>query len=159
MTDVKKTMNTLSSRGWTVTSSTPDPEPDTPVYMGVELRRALNKVQHEIDPVACIALIDKGAELNGKDGHNGWTALFYAVQTKQMDVVQHLISKGADLTIKSISGHTARDIASMCNASEIADFLDQAQIRIEDERKRFLEAGAPLKTRAPMMKKIVLKRN
>lgn len=148
----------LSSRGWTVTSSTPEPQPDTPVYMGVELRRALNKVQHEIDPAACIALIDKGAELNGQDGHNGWTALFYAVQTKQMDVVQRLIHKGADLTIKSTSGHTARDLASMCGADEFVELLEAAQTRIEEEHKRFLDAGAPLQTRTKLMKPIRLKR-
>ena len=159
MSHNSKTMNTLSNRGWTVTSSTPEPQPDTPVFLGVALRRALNKVQHEIDPAACIALIDQGADLNGQDGHNGWTALFYAVQTQQMDVAKHIIAKGGDLTIKSSAGHTACDLASQCNAMAFVELLEQAQMRIEDARKKHLEAGAPLQTRAKLMKPIQLKRN
>jgi serine/threonine-protein phosphatase 6 regulatory ankyrin repeat subunit A len=55
--------------------------------------------------------------------NNGRTALHYAVEKDQIEIVKLLKQKGADLTLKDDSGRTALHIAQSKGLSTIANML------------------------------------
>lgn len=53
-------------------------------------------------------LIEKGANINEKDKESGWTPLHFAVTRQNMEeIVEYLITNGADVNAKSFDGSTA----------------------------------------------------
>lgn len=60
---------------------------------------------------AAVALLDKGAKIDEKDGH-GLTALMYAVQTGHREMVAMLLNKGAHINEKDHAGQTALMLAA-----------------------------------------------
>ena len=67
-------------------------------------------------------LTKNGADVNAVSS-NGTTALMLAAQNAKIDVVEHLIAKGADVSKKDATGMTALDYAIK---AEIADYTIQS---------------------------------
>ncbi len=65
-------------------------------------------------PAAMIdLLVAKGAQVNARGDYDGWTPLHMAASADEdAAVVQALLKAGADRTLKSQSGKTAREMAS-----------------------------------------------
>ncbi|TWT15663.1 ankyrin repeat domain-containing protein [Reyranella sp. CPCC 100927] len=65
-------------------------------------------------PAAMIdLLVSKGAQVNARGDYDGWTPLHMAASADEdAAVVQALLKAGADRTLKSQSGKTAREMAS-----------------------------------------------
>jgi ankyrin repeat protein len=56
-------------------------------------------------------------------GPFGWTPLFYAVRSNQIEVVKVLLENGADPTVKDTDGNTIMDIAIKKNHMELFTLL------------------------------------
>lgn len=65
-----------------------------------------------------------GADVNACEG-DGWTALHMACFYGYTNIVQTLLSGGADSTLKTKGGHTPADIAVESGHDEAADILSQ----------------------------------
>ncbi|KUF99223.1 hypothetical protein AM588_10011287 [Phytophthora nicotianae] len=66
----------------------------------------------------CVWLIENGADPNAIDV-NGDTALHYAVELERYDLVETLMKRGADSSIKNVKGLSAVDIAEEEDLKEI----------------------------------------
>lgn len=75
----------------------------------------------ELDEVKL--LVENGACINQQDKGNGFTALIKATYKKNIDVVEYLLSKGADRTICSFERKTALDYAYEKNYKDIIKVL------------------------------------
>jgi ankyrin repeat protein len=74
-------------------------------------------------------LLDKGAEVDGKD-NNGLTALRVTVQGGHLEAVQILVKRGADINVKEFNGqHSPVDIALILGHTQIYLWLMQQQDR------------------------------
>ncbi|MEQ9164954.1 MAG: ankyrin repeat domain-containing protein, partial [Fulvivirga sp.] len=67
-------------------------------------------------------LIDNGADVNLQSA-NGATALFYAINFSQHNMVKLLIGNGADLTMTDAKGNTAYEQAKRQGNMEIMAML------------------------------------
>ena len=67
-------------------------------------------------------LIDKGADVNLQD-HQGYTALHYAVETKNFDAVTCLVYNGADVNLFTSSKHTPLMLACQSQNMDAVNFL------------------------------------
>jgi ankyrin repeat protein len=56
-------------------------------------------------------------------GPAGWTPLFYAVRSNQIEVVKVLLKHGADPTVRDKYGFTIVDIATQKEYTELVDLL------------------------------------
>ena len=56
-------------------------------------------------------------------GPSGWTPLFYAVRSNQIEVVKILLENGADPTVRDKDGNTILDIAIQKNHMELFTLL------------------------------------
>ena len=65
-------------------------------------------------------LLDYGANPNFQT-KQGFTALIFAVQEMQVEVVKTLVKRGADITIKGYQGLTALDIATTTKPNKIIE--------------------------------------
>lgn len=98
------------------------------------------------DISAISALLQKGADINSKIVENGLTPLMIATKTNNAQVVRYLITKGADLNIKSNNGRTALHIATMNNLFDMFAILVKAgaQVDIKDNNDKIaLEYVSP----------------
>ncbi|GMF09243.1 unnamed protein product [Phytophthora lilii] len=68
----------------------------------------------------CVWLIENGADPNAID-ENGDTALHYAVELERYDLVETLMKRGADSSIKNLKGLSAMEIAEEDDLKEILD--------------------------------------
>lgn len=80
-------------------------------------------------------LLGRGAPLNSimyEPGSDAWRLYFWvgagtplhkAVELGKLDVVRHLLDKGADISIKNPKGQTAQQVARQLGYSEIARLL------------------------------------
>jgi ankyrin repeat protein len=70
-------------------------------------------------------LLRVGAQIDARDGKNGRTALFYAVERNDSPLVALLLTRGADPTVTTYSGCTAVQVAasSLCS-SELLQLLE-----------------------------------
>ena len=62
----------------------------------------------------CDLLLAKGADVNAQltgAGAEGYTALMFASTNNKLDLVEYLISKGADVHLKAEDGTTALSLA------------------------------------------------
>ncbi|KAG6590699.1 myosin-like protein [Phytophthora cinnamomi] len=66
----------------------------------------------------CVWLIENGADPNAIDV-NGDTALHYAVELERYDLVETLMKRGADSSIKNLKGLSAKEIAEEDDLKEI----------------------------------------
>ncbi len=72
------------------------------------------------DDVGAInTLISNGADINSKFSENGYTALMYAIQTKNLRTIRYLITKGANLNAQGNDGKTALHLAATSHDVEI----------------------------------------
>ena len=69
------------------------------------------------------ALLDAGANINTVDKEEHWSALMFAASEGQMEVVQTLIAKGADLHLKDIDDESAYDFANANGHTLVAEFI------------------------------------
>ena len=75
----------------------------------------------DIDQVR--SLIAIGEELNEKS--LGLTPAMYAARYNKAEVLKVLLLNGANLSIKSDQGNTAKDYAKMSNAKDVLDVIKQ----------------------------------
>jgi uncharacterized protein len=76
------------------------------------------------DPVAC--LIKAGADFNKAEKINLWPPVYAAVYHNHKDIVELLLTVGADIYTKDNSGRTALDIAREKGYQEIVELLQKA---------------------------------
>ena len=72
-------------------------------------------------------------DINTQDGNDNWnTALHLAIGRNELEVVNFLLSQGADTNIKNGEGKTPLGLAEECNHVEIIDalksFISQAEL-------------------------------
>ena len=71
-------------------------------------------------------MVENGTDINAKDSDWGYTALIYAAEYVNLEIVQFLIESGADVNIKNNDGKTALDLAE---TEEIKEVLKKAGIK------------------------------
>ena len=69
-----------------------------------------------------------GADVNARDS-DGFTALHYAACVGDDRIAVYLLDKGADHTIRSVSGRTALDLAGSKGYLEVARAIVQRDLR------------------------------
>jgi hypothetical protein len=63
-------------------------------------------------------------DINAQDGNDNWnTALHLAIERNELEVVNFLLSQGADIRIKNGNGKTCLELAKECNKGKIIDAL------------------------------------
>ena len=78
------------------------------------LRNSLMKAVIEDDTQAVKKLLEKGADANTRESPGGWSALHYAAQNGNVEVVEILLSKGADPNyVGTAPGQTGRTQISL----------------------------------------------
>lgn len=100
----------------------------------VEQRTPLRAAAGYNQTQAAILLVSIGAEVNCPDCGN-YTPLFWSAYFGNYDLAKYLIDNGADISIKSIDGHTALTIAQ----TEITDELKKENPEIVKGRQRIVE--------------------
>ncbi|CAH1154571.1 unnamed protein product [Phaedon cochleariae] len=78
-------------------------------------------------------LLDKGADVNGRDKH-GRTILHYAAEGRKIELVKYLVSRGATIHVVDRKGYTPFHLSVHVNSSEMLSF--------------FIENGADVNTKA-----------
>jgi ankyrin repeat protein len=68
-------------------------------------------------------LLDHGAEINARDQESSATPLSYAASLGRTEVVELLLARGADPTLKNIRGQSPLDIAVENNQQEVSALL------------------------------------
>ncbi|KAI9922395.1 hypothetical protein PsorP6_002691 [Peronosclerospora sorghi] len=95
----------------------------------------------------CVWLIENGADPNAVD-ENGDTALHYAVELDRYDLVETLMKRGADSSIKNLKGLSAMDIAREDDLKEILNpathVLAPNEVPVENEEPE-LDRDGPVK--------------
>ena len=71
------------------------------------------------------ALVEKGADVNGRNRDDGSTALMWAANNGHRSIVEYLVENGADVAIEAKDGWTAGEAARMAGHEEIANRLDR----------------------------------
>ena len=69
-------------------------------------------------------LIDLGEDVNQKS--MGMTPAMFAARYNKVDILEVLISNGADLDMKSNQGYTAKRYAELSNATEALELIETA---------------------------------
>jgi ankyrin repeat protein len=70
-------------------------------------------------------LLDKGAEINGRNEKDGTTALMWAANNGHKRIVEYLIDRGADPSLTAKDGWTAGEAARMAGHTDIADKIER----------------------------------
>ncbi|KAG7390369.1 hypothetical protein PHYPSEUDO_008197 [Phytophthora pseudosyringae] len=100
----------------------------------------------------CVWLIENGVDSNAVD-ENGDTALHYAVELGRYDLVETLMKRGADSTIKNLKGLSAMEIAEEDDLKEILNpanhVLKVEEITVESEEPQ-ADGIAPVKKLTPV---------
>ena len=68
--------------------------------------------------------LELGSDIEAKEKTMGMTAVMYAARYNNAELVELLVSKGADLSKKSKIGMTALDYAKLSNASDVVTFIE-----------------------------------
>jgi ankyrin repeat protein len=69
-------------------------------------------------------LLDHGAEIDARDRESGATPLFYAASWGRAEVVDLLLARGADCTLKNTRGQTPLEAAQENSQKEAADLIN-----------------------------------
>ncbi|MBP1839058.1 ankyrin repeat domain-containing protein [Formosa algae] len=72
-------------------------------------------------------LIESGEDVNKKS--NGLTPAMYAAKYNRVDILNYLISRGANLKSKCDLGYTALDYAKATNATDAQHIIEAALIK------------------------------
>lgn len=91
--------------------------PDTPTETGVQ---AVHLAAESGDAGTVRALIERGADVNVKDGYRGRTPLMFATAYGRMAVVDLLVESGADLTLET----------------QVVDYVERSKVDSEERKKR-----------------------
>jgi len=71
-------------------------------------------------------------DINAQDGNGNWnTALHMAIERNELEVVNFLLSQGADTVIENGDGKTPLQLAEECNHVEIIDALQSCVSQVE----------------------------
>ena len=71
-------------------------------------------------------------DINTQDGNDNWnTALHMAIKRNDLEVVNFLLSQGADTTIENGDGKTPLDLAEECTNADITDTLKRCNSQVE----------------------------
>lgn len=70
-------------------------------------------------------LLDKGADVNGRNTKDGSTALMWAANNGHKQLVEYLMDRGADPSLTAKDGWTAAEAARMAGHNDIADKLER----------------------------------
>ena len=84
----------------------------------------MNAAQHGHES-ALKLLLEKGADVNYRDGLTGWTPLMLAALNGHVTAAQILVASGADTNVLNVIDHTALNIAAVRQKTEVQDFLDE----------------------------------
>jgi ankyrin repeat protein len=77
-------------------------------------------------------LVDRGAELDAVTDDTNETPLHYAAKNGDYRMVEYLINRGANDTIRDNDGYRARDVALACNHTRVAELLTR-HLQLEQE--------------------------
>jgi ankyrin repeat protein len=111
------------------------------------LRSSLMKAVMEDDTEEVKRLIEKGADANGRETPGGWSALHYAARIGNVEVVELLLSRGADPnyagTTPGQKGSTLISVIpiALAQASQaLTRMIPASQV---DQTLSFQDAGGP----------------
>lgn len=96
-------------------------EPMTSVFKDKISSLCKAAMQGDVDKVR--SLIALGEELNEKS--LGLTPAMYAARYNRAEVLRVLLLNGANLNIKSEKGYTAKEYATMSNATDVLAIIDK----------------------------------
>lgn len=66
----------------------------------------------------------RGAKVNDIDSHESWTPLMFAAAEGHRDVVQYLLSNGANPRAEDVDGETASSFARQRGFNEVAEMIE-----------------------------------
>jgi ankyrin repeat protein len=92
------------------------------------LHRAVNRDNHRGDKALIELLLRHGADVNAKAGSistgwEGWTPLHVACRNGARDIVELLVARGGDITVKTDKGETPMAIAQSNGHGQVVQFL------------------------------------
>lgn len=79
-------------------------------------------------------LVEKNPELLNFEDKDGWTPLLKAVDMNDMELVEYLVGKGADVNVKYRQGLTSLDLASGKGNEKVVKLLISKGAKINGER-------------------------
>jgi ankyrin repeat protein len=78
----------------------------------------------ERSPELANLLIEAGADVHSKDNVRGYSALHRAAEYGYLDVVERLLKRGADSSVRNFEGHTALELAKKEGHKAIIKLLE-----------------------------------
>jgi len=97
----------------------------TPLYMAVYSPKANNEVIKY--------LLAEGADVHAGDSESGQTPIHWAVQNKSVEIVQHLVLRGADVYTPSMGGWTPLHYAAWAGNTEVVQYLISRGVKIDSK--------------------------
>ena len=76
-------------------------------------------------------LLEYGADVNARDGTTGWTPLRHAIHRSRIDVINELLSSGADVAVPGPSGLTEMEFAKRFAKQDVIETINKFCIRSE----------------------------
>lgn len=72
------------------------------------------------------SLIESGSEINAQNQLNGWTALMYATNKRQvnLDLIKLLVDNGADIFVKAWDDRMVTDLAKEAGFTELQEYFE-----------------------------------
>ena len=88
------------------------------------IRKRNISTQTKLDKIKKLLRKEPQPDINAQDGNDNWNnALHLATKRNELELVNFLLSEGADTTIENGDGKTALQLAEECNHAEIIDTL------------------------------------
>lgn len=98
-------------------------------------------------------LLDEGADINYREESTGDTALIRAVKANNIDMVNLLLARNANIDLANAKGETALKIAQTNRQPQIASVIDTIMIRNELESSSTARKFEPFKAPEPIQVK------
>jgi ankyrin repeat protein len=90
----------------------------------------------------CALLLDNGADINAKDGTNGWTALRLAASNGHTETCAFLLDRGAEIEVKNekcwVNGWTPLHYAAEHGHTETCALLISQYVQAGSDAKEFI---------------------
>jgi ankyrin repeat protein len=97
-----------------------------------DIRKRNISTQERIKKIKKLLVEKPQPDINEQDGNDNWnTALHLAIERNELEVVNFLLSQGADITIENGDGKTPLQLAEECNHVEIIDVLKRFTSTVE----------------------------